>query len=77
MTGVRDDVLMQLVDKAMSDPDFRSHAQRDPDGALAAHGFDLNDDELAAVKEFQQQTAELPPDELNGAIANQVRRQGS
>ena len=73
---MRDDVLMQLVDKAMSDPDFRVHAQRDPDGALAAHGFDLNDDELAAVKEFQQQTSGLPDEELNRTIGEQVRRQG-
>ena len=73
---MRDDVMMQLVDKAMSDEDFRRRAQEDPEEALRAEGFELEDDELEAVKSFQSETAGMSEDELNRALADAPRRQG-
>ena len=75
--SVRDDVLMRLVDRAMSDEEFRRRAHEDPEGTLRAEGFELNDDELSAVKEFQQQVAGLSDEELQRAIADAPRRQGT
>jgi hypothetical protein len=77
--GIRDDVLMRLVDHAMGDADFRQSAQRDPEGTLRAHGYELTDEELAAVKDFQSEVAEHSDDELQQAIAGGAgeRRQGS
>jgi hypothetical protein len=49
---MRDEVLMQLVDKAMTDDTFRAAAVEDLDGTLRAHDFELEPDELAAVREF-------------------------
>ncbi len=73
---MRDEVLMQLVDRAMSDEDFRNRARQDPEGTLRAEGFDLDDEEMAAVKQFQAETSGLSDDELNQAIAGGARRQG-
>lgn len=75
--SIRDDVLIRLVDRAMSDEEFRRRAQADPEGTLRAEGFDLNDEELSAVKEFQEQVAGLSDEELQRAIADTPRRQGS
>jgi hypothetical protein len=66
--GIRDDVLMKLVDHAMNDADFRQSAQRDPEGTLRAHGYELTDEELAAVKEFQAEIAEHGDEDLQRAI---------
>ena len=76
--GIRDEVLMQLVDRAMNDQEFRQSAQRDPEGTLRAHGYELNDEELAAVKEFHAEVAEHGDEELRQAIAGSAdaRRQG-
>ena len=74
---MRDDVMMKLVDKAMSDEDFRRRAQADPEEALRAEGFELEDDELEAVRAFQSETAGMSDDELNRAIAEAPRRQGA
>jgi hypothetical protein len=74
---MRDDVMIDLIDRAMRDPEFREQARQDPEAALQAHGFELTDEELQAVKEFQQQTAGLSDEELNEAIAQGGRRQGA
>jgi hypothetical protein len=77
MKLMRDDVLMQLVDKAINDPDFRVQAQSNLEGTLKAHNIELTDDELAAVKEFQSQATGMSEQELDQMLAgNSVRRQG-
>ena len=74
---MRDDVMMQLVDRAMSDEDFRRRAQEDPEETLRAEGFELEDDEIEAVKSFQSETMGMSDEELNRAIAEAPRRQGA
>ena len=73
---MRDDVMMKLVDKALSDETFRRSAQSDPEGAARDAGFELEPDELQAVKEFQSDVAGLSDEELNNAISEAPRRQG-
>ena len=74
---MRDEVLMELVDRALSDAEFREQARNDPEATLKANGFDLTDDELEAVREFQQETAGLTEDELNERLTGGPRRQGA
>jgi hypothetical protein len=70
---MRDDVMATLVERVMTDEGFRAQARDDLDGALAGAGFDLEPDELAAVREFHDESADLPDDELTSLLA---RRQG-
>ena len=73
---MRDDVLMELVDRAMADEGFRSEVRADPDGALRAHGYELESDEMEAVYELQRETEGLSDEQLREAIAGGARRQG-
>jgi hypothetical protein len=76
--SIRDEVLMRLVDQAMTDAEFRRDAQADPEATLARHGYDLTATELEAVKEFQREVSGLSDQELEQRIAgNGLRRQGS
>jgi hypothetical protein len=63
---MRDEVLMQLVDKAMTDDAFRTSAVDDLEGTLAAHGFELDAEELTAVKEFHAQV--ITSGDVDGAL---------
>jgi hypothetical protein len=74
---MRDDVLANLVDRAMTDADFRRRAADDLDGTLEAEGFRLEPDELAAVREFHTQAAGKSDQELESAIVDANRRQNT
>jgi hypothetical protein len=50
---IRMDVLQQLAEQAMSDPDFRAVARHDLLGALDQYGYDLNEHELDLVLRFR------------------------
>jgi hypothetical protein len=73
---MRDEVLASLVDKAMTDPEFRRQAVADLDGTLAAHGYELQPDELEAVRDFHGQVAGKSEAEVQELLAaNSGRRQ--
>ena len=75
---MRDDVLAGLVDKAMTDADFRRSAMTDLEGTLAAHGYDLEPEELEAVREFHGQVAGKSEAEVQEVLAaNAGRRQNT
>jgi N-acetyl-anhydromuramyl-L-alanine amidase AmpD len=77
---MRDEVLMSLIDKAMTDPEFRSRAVKDLDGALQAYGYELEPDEMEAVRAFQAQTAGKSDAEVERLLAEGAadpRRQGA
>ena len=73
---MRDELMMQLVDRALADERFREEVRNDPEGALRSHGYDLQSDELEAVVELQRETAGLSDEQLREAIAGGARRQG-
>jgi hypothetical protein len=50
---VRIDLLTRLAEQAMTDDAFRMEAGKDLEAALAAHGYDLNDREMALVSRFR------------------------
>jgi hypothetical protein len=72
---MRDDVLADLVDRAMTNADFRRRAAEDLEGTLQAEGFRLEPDELAAVREFHAQAAGKSDQELEAMVADAGRRQ--
>jgi F0F1-type ATP synthase membrane subunit b/b' len=73
---MRDEVLAGLVDKAMTDADFRRNAITDLEGTLAAHGYELQADELEAVRELHGQVAGKSEAEVEQLLAgNATKRQ--
>ena len=66
---MRDEVLMELVDKAMNDDGFKEKARDDLEGTLEEYGYDLTPEEYAAVKEFHEQTAGMTHEEVDRALA--------
>ncbi|MEJ7762013.1 MAG: hypothetical protein WKF80_04400 [Thermomicrobiales bacterium] len=50
---VRIDLLTRLAEQAMTDVAFRAEARDDLSGALAHHGYALNEREMALVSEFR------------------------
>ena len=69
---MRDDVLADLAERVVSDAAFRQRAREDLDAALQEGGFELEDDEMEAVRSFHSEYVESPDDEL---VSN-LRRQG-
>ena len=69
---IRDEVLMDLVDLARTDPEFKRRARADLEGALHEYGYELTADELAAVKEFHRRTLEMSDAELNRTLAERA-----
>ena len=66
---MRDEVLMELVDRAMNDPEFKKKARADLQGALGEYGYELTPEEYEAVKGFQEQTAGMGEEEVDRALA--------
>ena len=71
-----DAALMSLVDRAVSDLDFRARAQEDLDSALAETGLELTDEEMQAVRDFHAQVQGMDDDQLGELLAAN-RRQGA
>lgn len=59
---VRVELLRRLAEQAMTDPAFRAMARDDLDRALSAHGYDLNERELALVRRFRATLADAGVD---------------
>ncbi len=53
---IRDEVLMDLVNRVRTDPEFKRKARADLEGTLSEYGYELTSEELAAAKEFHQRT---------------------
>ncbi len=52
-SDIRVDLLRQLAEQAMTDPDFRAIARENLAGALAQYGYDLNEEEMRLVLRFR------------------------
>ena len=68
---MRDEVMSQLVDRVMTDEEFRSKAREDLDGALADAGFELEDDELEAVRSVHGDMVSLSDDDITATLRRQ------
>ena len=66
---IRDEVLVDLVDRTRTDPEFKRKARVDLDGTLSEYGYELTREELAAAKEFHRRTQGMSDAELNRALA--------
>jgi hypothetical protein len=68
---VRDEVLMGLVNRARTDPEFRRNARHALDRLLVdVYRYDLTEEELAACREFHARTVRLTEDQLDQELAD-------
>jgi hypothetical protein len=74
--NVRDEVLMGLVSRAITDPEFKRRARRDVEGALWEYRYQLTDEELEVCKEFFQGTKDLTNEELDRRLAQLSSERG-
>lgn len=75
-----EDILGELVSRALNDKSFRESAFKDLEGTLKKHQYlqRLTAEELTAVREFYAQSQGLGPDELNRRLLEGARtKQGA
>lgn len=73
---MNDQLLMEIVDKARTDDQFRSKAILDPDGTLEEYGYEPGPEELEAIRAFHSEHAGKSPDELAELLDKAAMRQG-
>ena len=72
---MRDDVMAGLVERVLTDEGFRQQARDDLDTAMTSGGFELQPDEMAAVREFRDEYLDMTDGEFMASL--QTRRQGA
>jgi hypothetical protein len=65
---MRDEVLTSLVERALTDAEFRQGARADLEPTLARYGYELSGEELDAVRLMQAQTADLSDEQLTDQL---------
>src|SRR5918998_839531 len=68
--AMREKVLRELAGRAATDLEFLEQLRRDPEGALARHGYELTGEELGALEEVQRRTAGMSDEELARMLGN-------
>ncbi|MGH3650680.1 MAG: Os1348 family NHLP clan protein [Acidimicrobiia bacterium] len=58
----------ELIGKAVQDPDFRHRLLTDPQSAVTAAGFELDEDQIAALKQLDPEAIDEAIDALVGDI---------
>ena len=66
---IRDEVLMDLVNRVRTDPEFKRRARADLEGTLSEYGYELTGEELAAAKEFHRRTQGMSDAQFIQAVA--------
>ena len=66
---IRDEVLMDLVDRVRTDPEFKRRARADLEGTLSEYGYELAVEELEAAKEFHRRTRGMSDAQFIRALA--------
>ena len=74
---MREKVLRELASRAATDLGFLRHVRRDPEGALARHGYDLTREELGALEEVRRRTAGLSDEEVSRTLAGRLGMPGA
>ncbi len=59
------DAIGELVDRWINEPAFRAEVRQDPEGAVRRSGIQLNDDEMAALRNIDWS---LPDEELRSRL---------
>ena len=70
-----EDILMELVDKIVTDQGFRESALKDLNSALVKYGYSkrLTEEELSAIREFHAQCSGLSVVEVDQKLAGVIR----
>ncbi len=77
--NVRDEVLMGLVYRARTDPEFKRQARYDIEGALSEYRYDLTEAELDACRMFHEETQNMTDEELDqrlAGLADPIQKEG-
>ena len=59
------DAIGELVDRWINEPAFRADVRQDPEGAVRRSGIQLNEDEMAALRNIDWS---LPDEELRSRL---------
>ena len=59
------DAIGELVDRWINEPAFRAELRQDPEGAVRRSGIQLNDDEMATLRNIDWS---LPDEELRSRL---------
>lgn len=59
------DAIGELVDRWINEPTFRAELRQDPEGAVRRSGVQLNEDEMAALRNIDWN---LPDEELRSRL---------
>lgn len=73
---MREPILRDLASRAASDPKFLSGLRKDPERALAEHGYALTPDELRTVMDLRRRTAFLGDRTLAAMLAGGLKERG-
>jgi hypothetical protein len=60
----------ELIGRAVVDADFRKRLLADPDGTIAAEGYEIDDELLAQIKSVDAAAAEAATADLDAAFAD-------
>lgn len=63
------DGMKKLMDRIVSDPNFKQQLRTDPDGAIQRGGFDLTEEEHTAVSGVDWT---LPDDQLQERLSKRI-----
>jgi hypothetical protein len=53
---IRDEVLVDLIKRLRTDPEFKRRARADLEATLSEYGYELTGEELAVAEEFHRRT---------------------
>lgn len=73
---MRDDVMMKLVTHALEDGGFRREALSDPEASLRKRGYELQPDELEAVRNFHAEMADKTSEEVAEHLNRRAQEEG-
>jgi hypothetical protein len=74
---MRENVLRELAGRAATDLGFLRQVRRDPEGALARHGYDLTPEELGALEEVRRRTSGMSDEEISRTLAGRLGMPGA
>lgn len=74
---MRENVLRDVAQRAVSDPGFLARLRNDVEGTLARYGYGLTDEELRLVQDLRRRTAPLSDEHLARLLAGGLERRST
>lgn len=58
----------EIIGKAITDPEFRQQLLNDPDAAIAVSGYELDEDQMEALRNLDSEAVDRAIEELVGSL---------